>query len=323
MGHINNENTESGLIIVGIDGSHNSKRAFELALSIAQERHGRLKLIGGYIEPGYEYLPESARGLIQQQAQRVLDNFVAKAEAVNIEVSAEAIEGDAAGILTSHSKDAALVVVGKRGRSRFAGRFLGSVSASVAAHAHCASLVVPDRPEAEKLPESEYARLVGGPAWAEIGVITSDEVADSTDFSNTVVVGIDPDANPVEIAMRGAQYAEERNLSLTLVTAEPLSNSMWMPISPIYGTAIPDMRKDVASRLAQVAEQVAQQTSAPVQWRFFDVDAAEVLSDASRTAALVVVGTRGRGGFTGLLLGSVSQTLLNRAVSPVLVVPNK
>src|SRR5699024_5462026 len=164
--------------------------------------------IGGYIEPGYDYLPEPARGLIQQQAQRVLDNFVAKAEAVNIEVSAEAIEGDAAGILTSHSKDDAVVVVGNRGRSRFAGRFLGRVSAAVAAHAHCASLVGPDRPEAEKLPESEYARLVRGPAWAEIGVITSEEVEDATDFSNTVVVGIDPDAKPVDIAMR--RSAERR-----------------------------------------------------------------------------------------------------------------
>src|SRR5699024_11956644 len=125
MGHINNANTESELIVVGIDGSHNSKRAFELALSIAQERKGKLKLIGGYIEPGYEYLPEAARGLIQQQAQRVLGNFVTKAEAADIEVQAEAIEGDAAGILTSQSKDAALAVVGKRGRSRFAGRCRG------------------------------------------------------------------------------------------------------------------------------------------------------------------------------------------------------
>src|SRR5699024_12647191 len=123
--------------------------------------------------------------------------------------------------------------------------------------------------------------------------------------------------------MRGAQYAQERNLSLTLVTAEPLNNSMWMPISPIYGTAIPDMRKEVASGLAQVAEEVTQQTSVPVQWRFVDVDPAEVLSDASRTASLVDVGTRGRGGVTGLFVGSVSQTVINRAVSAVQVVPNK
>src|SRR5699024_12850436 len=100
------------------------------------------------------------------------------------------------GILTSHSKDAALVVVGKRGRSRFAGRFLGSVSASVAAHAHCARLVVPDRPEPEKLPESEYARLIGGPAWPESGVITSEGVEDATDMSNTDVADVDRRAMP-------------------------------------------------------------------------------------------------------------------------------
>ena len=71
----------------------------------------------------------------------------------------------------------------------------------------------------------------------------------------------------------------------------------------------------------QSGEQVAEKTSAQVHWRFFDASPADALSDATRSADVVVVGTRGRGGFAGLLLGSVSQAVLNRAVTPVLVVP--
>src|SRR5690625_3525763 len=269
MNHINNENPESGLIVVGIDGSHNSKRAFELALSIAQERQGKLKLVGGYIEPGYEYLPEAARGLIQQQAQRVLDNFVTKAEAADIEVQAEAIEGDAAGILTSQSKDAALVVVGKRGRSRFAGRFLGSVSASVAAHAHCASLVVPQKRGSGEHLETQFSRLSGSPELSDFGVISSEELADATDFSGTTVVAVDLDAHPVELSLHAAKHAELNDTSLTLVTAQPFSCSLWLPVSPMYQAEVPDLRRDVAKRLAKVAKEVAEKTTVPVHWRFF------------------------------------------------------
>jgi nucleotide-binding universal stress UspA family protein len=45
-----------------------------------------------------------------------------------------------------------------------------------------------------------------------------------------------------------------------------------------------------------------------------------VLTDLSRTAQLLVVGTRGQGGFTGLLLGAVSLQLLHHADCPVLIV---
>ncbi|WP_164743302.1 universal stress protein [Brevibacterium sp. LE-L] len=48
-----------------------------------------------------------------------------------------------------------------------------------------------------------------------------------------------------------------------------------------------------------------------------------MLLDASRSAALIVMGNRGRGGPAGRLLGSVSRSMLNRAGSPVLIVPNK
>jgi nucleotide-binding universal stress UspA family protein len=48
---------------------------------------------------------------------------------------------------------------------------------------------------------------------------------------------------------------------------------------------------------------------------------ADVLTELARNADLLVVGTRGRGGFTGLLLGSVSQRCAQRAPCPVVVVP--
>ena len=51
--------------------------------------------------------------------------------------------------------------------------------------------------------------------------------------------------------------------------------------------------------------------------------AADVFLDAARSAALIVMGNRGRGGLAGRLLGSVSRSVLNQAGSPVLIVPTR
>lgn len=314
------EYSGSAYVVVGVDGSENSERAFEVALGIAQQRQLALRVVTAYTEPGYEYLPENTQGLAQENAQEVMDDIIATAKDVDVAISSAAIEGDAAGAIIRESKNAALVVVGKRGRSRFAGRFLGSVSASVASHAHCPTLVVPGRGKRKELPESDFA----GPADKEetaIGVITSEGVATTADFRDCVVVAVDLDIQPVDLVSTAAQYAEERNLNLVLINAQPFSGSLWMPVSPVYQAEVPDLRKNVADRLARFAEQVQEQTTATVQWRFYDASASDILTEASNTASMIVVGTRGRGGFSGLLLGSVSQAVLNRSVCPVLVIP--
>jgi len=315
------ENSGSAVIVVGVDGSDNSKRAFEVALGVAQQRQMALRVVAAYTEPGYEYLPEATQGLAQENAQEQMKNIIATAKDVNIDITSAAIEGDAAGVLINESKNAALVVVGKRGRSRFAGRFLGSVSASVAAHAHSPCLVVPGRGRKKELPESEYAGLPEETEKEAIGVLASEGVSTTADFRDSVVVAVDLDIQPVDLALQAAKYAEERDLNLVLVNAQPFSGSLWMPVSPVYQAEVPDLRKNVADRLARFAEEIEEKTSASVQWRFFDASPADILTEASHTASLLVVGTRGRGGFTGLLLGSVSQAVLNRSVCPVLVIP--
>lgn len=315
--------SSTGVVVVGVDGSENSERALEIALRVARRFQYGLKVVTAYTESRYKDAAPSMGGVAQQQAQRDLEQVLARTVGVDVEIDSAVIEGDAAGALIDESRNAALVVVGKRGRSRFAGRFLGNVSASVAAYAHCPSLIVPEDRDAGEHLETQFLRLSGTPELSEFEAITSEELVDVTDFTDCVVVGADLDAHPVELALHAAQHAERRKMILTLVTAQPFSGSLWLPASPIYRAEIPDLRKDVAARLADVAERVAQHTTAPVQWRFFDAAPADALADASRTASALVVGTRGRGGFMGLLLGSVSQAVLNRAVAPVLVVPNK
>ena len=137
-----------------------------------------------------------------------------------------------------------------------------------------------------------------------------------------IVVGID-DSDGARAALAwAAGQATATGSRLRVVHAYELSLA-WIDD---YNEAIPQWEqhaREVAEKtLAKVVEDVPDTTDVhDLELRGLEGSPADVLHDEARDAALLVVGSRGRGGFAGLLLGSVSQRLAQRAPCPVVIVP--
>lgn len=93
---------------------------------------------------------------------------------------------------------------------------------------------------------------------------------------------------------------------------------------PALGGDIKELRDAAASDLdATLREAVPETGTVDVERRVVEDRPAAALVDESRGADMVVVGSRGHGGFTGLLLGSVSQQVAHHAACPVVIVHQK
>ncbi len=142
-------------------------------------------------------------------------------------------------------------------------------------------------------------------------------------MADTVVVGID-DSDGARAALAwAARHAASTGWRLRVVHAYEL-NLAWIDD---YNAAIPqweERARDVAQEtLSRVANDVLDGSQLDaVQLEAIEGSPDQVLHDEARDAALLVVGSRGRGGFAGLLLGSVSQRLAQRAPCPVVIVPS-
>lgn len=329
-------------VLVGVDGSANSARAFDIALAIAKRRGWGLRLVGCYSVAYVDHesgltITESYRKMMESHARSPLDAFAEQAQAEGVAVTVSTYEEHAADALVRESASSRLAVVGKRGRNRFAGRFLGSVSAALAAHGHCPTLIIPEKwetPEPGKLFAPGQDQPGGEHAAAEPTELLSEStpskprrrpfhnVADELNFRQEIVVGVDLGDPALRIALAAAEFAELFGRPLTLVAATPLNADAWYPNPVEHNVEIPNIRKRFTEHLASLVTQVKEaHPDLEVHWQFFDGSPAGVLSEATRSASVVALGTRGHGGFTGLLMGSVSQSVLNRSASPVLVVP--
>jgi nucleotide-binding universal stress UspA family protein len=137
-----------------------------------------------------------------------------------------------------------------------------------------------------------------------------------------IVVGVDGSA-PAEAALRWA-LAEARLRGAVCEVVHVWSYPVVADIAGMAaaGVAWPDLEADARRLLEEVIERVRPEAAGvTVETRVAEGTAAGVLIEAARDADLLVVGSRGRGGFVGLLLGSVSQQVAHHAPCPVVIVP--
>jgi nucleotide-binding universal stress UspA family protein len=139
-----------------------------------------------------------------------------------------------------------------------------------------------------------------------------------------IVVGIDESVHSHQALDWAMREAALRSTTLTVLTVIPAMASPWTG----HQLAVPDEVEMTKRARQAVDEAVAKSTgelgdSKPTQVtvRVFAGYPARALVDASKDADLVVVGSRGGGGFATLLLGSVSSQVAHHAACPVVIVP--
>lgn len=279
-------------VVVGVDGSIASLSAVELAAQEAQLRHRRLHIVHAFIWPYFNVRLEPSptgpsEGGLRHAAEGILAEASerAQANAPGLVVTIELTTGAPAPVLLHHASTAALVVLGNRGLGGFSGLLVGSVAVQLAAFATCPILISRGRKEP------------AGP----------------------IVLGVD--GSPAN--NRAVGYAFE----LAALHGAPLTalHAWEAPDMPL--TPVDDPRGVQSNEIKVLADALAgwkaKYPSVNVESVVEHGNPRKALISASKGARVVVVGTRGRGGFAGLLLGSVSQAVLHHAACPVMMVPHQ
>jgi nucleotide-binding universal stress UspA family protein len=140
-----------------------------------------------------------------------------------------------------------------------------------------------------------------------------------------IVVGIDQSAhahNALDWAMREAAARRSALTVVTVISAMASSFSGRPLTVPDSDNAIKAARAAADEAVGKAASEIGERQPTSVTVSSFTGFPAQALIDASRDAELVVVGSRGAGGFATLLLGSVSSQVAHHAACPVVIVPS-
>lgn len=281
-------------VLVGVDGSAPAIDALRWAAHEAGRRKSPLRVLSAYRPPwpGEDLaVGVDLEDIARTQAQCQVDEMVTRAreDVPGLIVSGRVMHGPAAPVLLDASSSVALLVVGFRGHGGFASLVLGATSLQVSTHANAPVVVVRGR---------------SGPG--NVG---------------RVVVGSDGSTGSDTAIQAAFQEAAWHESGLTVVRAfgPPMSS----PFAALGASSPDEMpEREAAEHAALDASIAAWRQKFPlvdVKTQVTIGDAAQALLAASGSARMIVVGTRGRGGFAGLLLGSVGQKLLHHAGCPVLI----
>ncbi|MER6310188.1 universal stress protein [Streptomyces sp. NPDC001657] len=282
-------------IVVGVDPDTSKRLALAWAADEADRRGLPLRLVhahgvptGGYrtgeVRPSWE---EWNRAL-HHAADQVLEQAVGFVESRRpaVEVSTLLAEGEPAWVLREEAQNASMVVVGSWHLSARRQLFTSaSVALPLTAHSPCPVAVVPE-------PEHTSQQ----PAYFVVGVDGSPHSAAAVDVAFE------------EAALRGALLR---------------ALYVWHPPHPgalDEEAAVRECRRVLSET---VAGRTATHPEVELRHEVVLGHPVQVLTEAAEHALGLVVGTRGHGGFTGMLLGSVSQGVLHHARCPVITVPTQ
>jgi len=288
-------------IAVGFDGSPSATTALDWAAVAASRNGATLRIISVVQYPGMpagtlELVPILPASLLSRAHELAADAALRARNVLDAaRVETQIVIGTPAEALVLATESVQLLVVGNRGRSELGSTVLGSVSFAVAAHARCAVIVV-----------REGAVVVG----PERGV----------------VVGVDGSSAGDRALEVAANVADRAGAPLHIISAWDLPAADSWAFS-YWETAWVDSdwartQRDVAVKVATAAADRAtsQHPGLVATSEAHQGPAGAALIRASHNAGLVVVGSRGLGGFAGLVLGSVSHNAIHGCECPVMVV---
>jgi nucleotide-binding universal stress UspA family protein len=288
---------EAREVVVGVDGSDGSRRALSWALQEARLRDVGVRAVSVWTggPPRGDGDERTAVAEFEQAVEaRVRADAAEAAQATGVSgvpVLVEVRYGHPARSLMAAAGDDAVLVVGSRGTGGLRGLLVGSVSQQCAQYADCPVVVVRGDVPGERVPELRR-----------------------------VVVGVDGSDSSVAAARLASAEAGLRDAGLHVVhawadTVSGYGGLPWVvPDTTLAEQAQATLRESLraAGLDASPGDRVRAEVREGIDW--------DVLLDVAEGADLLVVGSRGRAGWAGLLLGSVGLHAVTAAPCPVLVV---
>jgi len=273
--------------LIGVDGSEPSRVALAWGLARATERGASVELLhvadDSFLSESVAFLSEA-----QRASEQMLEAETAYAKSLGFrgEITGTAVVGHPIAEVEEASRHADLLVLGAHSGSKFAGSFFGTRAVKVAATAHCPVAVIP---KTDTVPNAG------------------------------VVVGVDGSEASKRAIAFAAEEASRRGVPLVAVYA-------WMPpLTPgleyLWSEELVESQRSTAEEAIAIGVAGLAERYPDLEVRREIVQSPPVgaLVDAAEGAELLVVGSRGRGGLSRLLLGSVSHGVLQALPCPVIV----